>query len=137
MTTPASGAWSSPPSPMPIAIGTRPSMVASDVMRIGLSRVRPASSTASRSGRLSRRRSVLDGEHDDERCELRAGQVELSVAGLMPCFGIFERLLGQQLAVEQVARSLDVGLGELEVRFALPDRRAGDLERGLGLLHLL
>ena len=40
MTTRASGAWSSPPSPRPIAIGTNPSIVAIEVIRIGRSRVR-------------------------------------------------------------------------------------------------
>ena len=59
MTTRASGTCSSLPSPMPSDIGTRPSAVAIDVIRIGRSRVRPASSTASRSGSPSRRRSTF------------------------------------------------------------------------------
>ena len=69
--------------------------------------------------------------------ELRPGQVELGVVGLIARLRILERLLRQQLAVEQVAGSLDVGFRELEVRLALPDRRTGDLECRLGLLHLL
>ena len=43
----AIGARSSAPSPMPIAIGTRPRMVVSFVIRIGRRRARPAATIAS------------------------------------------------------------------------------------------
>jgi hypothetical protein len=56
ITTRAMGAWTSPPSPWPSAIGIIASTVVSVVMRIGRSRVRPACSTACRRGRPSRRR---------------------------------------------------------------------------------
>src|SRR6266849_5166649 len=58
MTARASGRFVSLPSPMPSAIGTRPTMVAMVVMRIGRSRVRPASTVASIRS-LPRSRSTL------------------------------------------------------------------------------
>ena len=56
---------------------------------------------------------------------------------LVPRLGVVEGLAGQQLALEQAAVPLEVGLRELEVRFALPDRRFGDLERRFRLPDLL
>ncbi len=47
MTARPSGAFCSPASPRPSAIGTMPMIIASAVMRTGRSRVRPASSAAS------------------------------------------------------------------------------------------
>ena len=68
---------------------------------------------------------------------LRARQIELRDGRLVPRLGVVERLLRQQLPREQVARALGVGLGELQVRFALPDRGARHLERRFLLLDLL
>ena len=68
---------------------------------------------------------------------LRAREIELRDRRLVARLGVVERLLRQQLPREQVARPLGVGLGELEVRFALPDGGARDLERRLLLLDLL
>ena len=93
MTTRASGTCSSLPSPMPSDIGTRPSMVAIDVIRIGRSRVRPASlhrlaqrqpvAPAQHVGVVDQQDAVADddaGQHDDAdvglHVERRARQLE-------------------------------------------------------------
>ena len=68
--------------------------------------------------------------------ELRAREIELSQRRLIPRFGVIERLLRKQLTLEQAPRSIEVGLRELQIRVALPDRRFADLERRLGLPHL-
>jgi len=59
ITARASGRFVSLPSPMPSAMGTRPTMVAMVVMRMGRSRVRPARTTAETMSRPSRSRSTL------------------------------------------------------------------------------
>jgi hypothetical protein len=56
---------------------------------------------------------------------------------LVPRLGVVERLLGQQLPLEQAARAVEVGLRELQVGLALPDGGLAHLVGGLGLLHLL
>ena len=92
ITTRASGAWSSAPSPMPSAIGTRPSAVQIEVIRIGRRRCRPASSMA-----VAQRHLVAlaqgvgvvhqqDGVADDD-----AGQHDHADVGLHA-----ERRLGEQ-----------------------------------------
>ena len=68
---------------------------------------------------------------------LRAREVHRRDGGLVPRLVVVQRLLRQQLALEQVPRTLDVGLCEPQVRFALPDGRTRDLHRRLGLPDLL
>ena len=67
---------------------------------------------------------------------LCARQVERRLCRLILRFRIVERLLRQQLALEEVPRALDVGLGEIQIGFALADGRLADLERRFGLLDL-
>ncbi len=69
--------------------------------------------------------------------ELRPRQVELRQRRLMPRVDVVERLLRQQLAIEEVLRAIEVGLRQLEIGLALPDRRFADLVGGFGLAHLL
>jgi hypothetical protein len=59
MTARASGAFASPPTSQPSAIGRRPKTVARLVIRIGRSRVRPARTTASPSGSPRRLSSLV------------------------------------------------------------------------------
>ena len=65
MTARASGRLVSLPSPMPSAIGIRPTMVAMVVIRIGRSRVRPASMVASMQRLAARAQHVreVDQQH--------------------------------------------------------------------------
>ena len=68
-------------------------------------------------------------------CALR--EVELRDRRLMPRVDVVERLLRQQLAIEEAARAVEVVLRQLEVRFALANRRLRDLIGGLRPPHLL
>ncbi len=56
-------------------------------------------------------------------CGLRAREIELGQGGLVAGFVVVERLLRQQLPLEQATRPFDVGLGELQVGFALANGR--------------
>ena len=83
MTALAMGAWASPPSDRPNARGIRAKMVVLAVIRIGLSRLRPASMMASRIGILSRRRRRLvyqqNGVVDDDSAEHDTADVRLHI----------------------------------------------------------
>ena len=71
-------------------------------------------------------------------CEaLRAREIERRDRRLVARLVVVERLLRQQLALEQAARPLDVGLRQLQVGFALANRRLRHLLSGFGLLDLL
>ncbi len=59
--------------------------------------------------------------------ELRAREIELSDRGLMPRVDVIEGLLREQLTLEEAARAVEVVLRELEVGFALTNRRLRDL----------
>ena len=59
--------------------------------------------------------------------ELRAREIELGECRLIPRLRVVERLLWEQLALEQAARSIEVGLRELEIRLPLADGRFADL----------
>ena len=70
---------------------------------------------------VHRRRDQRVGEVDLQLVEtrlclrvLRLGQIELGRRRLVARFGVVERLLRDQLALEQVARAIEVRLGELE-----------------------
>ena len=69
--------------------------------------------------------------------ELRLRQIDLRFRRHVARLGIVERLLGEQLALEEVLRALEVQLGDLEVGLALPDGGLRHFERGLGWAHLL
>ena len=47
--------------------------------------------------------------------------------GLVLRLGVVEALAGKQLPAVQIARALDVGFRQVQVRFALADRRARHL----------
>ena len=68
---------------------------------------------------------------------LRLREIELRLRGLIPRVGIVERLAGQQVALEQAARALEIVLRELQVGLALPDRRLRHVVGRFGLLDLL
>ena len=68
--------------------------------------------------------------------ELRLGEIELRGRRLVPRVGVVEGLLRDQLPFEEIARPVEVGLGQPEVGFALPDGRRRDLVRRFGLLDL-
>ena len=67
---------------------------------------------------------------------LRAREIELRDRRLIARLVVVERLLGQQLPLEEVARALDVGLRQLQIRFALADRGRDTSCAGFGLLDL-
>jgi hypothetical protein len=69
--------------------------------------------------------------------ELRPGKVDLRRGCLLPRFRIVQHLPGHELTLGQILRPLEIGVGEAQVRFALPHRRLGDLQRGFELLDLL
>ncbi len=69
--------------------------------------------------------------------ELGACQIELGRRRGLPRFGIFQRLPRQELALEQVLRSLEVAGRELQVGLALADGRLRHRVGGFGLLDLL
>ena len=86
MTASASGRCSSAPAPMPSASGTRPNSVHSVVIRIGRSRIRAASYTASCSGHpaetlalrvVEQHDAVLDDQADEQDEPHRGRHVEL------------------------------------------------------------
>ena len=56
---------------------------------------------------------------------------------LMPRVDVIERLLRQQLTLEQAARAVEAGLRQLEVRLPLANRRLRDLIGRLGPADLL
>ena len=58
---------------------------------------------------------------DCSNCALR--QIELRQRRLMARIDVVERLLREQLALEEAARAIEVVLRELQVGFALTDRR--------------
>src|SRR5215216_4834130 len=55
----------------------------------------------------------------------------------MSRFRIVQRLPRQQLTAEQLLGPTEIRFGKSQVRLALPNRRACNLERGIRLLHLL
>ena len=69
--------------------------------------------------------------------ELRPRQVELRQRRLVPRVDVVERLLRQQLALVEVARSVEVVLGQLQVGFALANRGLADAVGRFRLPHLL
>ncbi len=69
--------------------------------------------------------------------ELRLGKVELRDGRLMPRVDVIERLLRQQLAIEEAARAVEAALRQLQVRLALANRRLRDLIGGLRAADLL
>ena len=82
----------------------------------------------------------IDAELVEARLRLRAlrpRQVDRRDGRLVPRLVVVERLLGQQLPFEEVARALGVGLRQLQVGFALADGRFRHLLRGFRLLDLL
>jgi hypothetical protein len=91
------------------------------------------------------RRSDLGGAQGDLELvepglglvELRPREIQLGLRRLVPRVGVVEGLAGEQLPLEEAARSIEVRLGELEIGFALPHGGAGHVERRLGLAHLL
>ncbi len=69
--------------------------------------------------------------------ELGARQVELRDRRLVARVDVVEGLLRQQLPLVETARALEVVLRQLEIRFALANRRLRDLIRRLGAADLL
>ena len=69
--------------------------------------------------------------------ELGFRQVELRDRRQVARLGVVERLFGEQLPREQILRSFEVELRDLEVRFALADGGLGHFLRRLGGAHLL
>ncbi len=69
-------------------------------------------------------------------CELRLGEIELRRRRLIACVGVVEGLLRNQLPLEEIARAIEVGLGQAQIGLALADGRRRDLEGRLRLLDL-